>query len=769
MSTVAVDCEEAAFSEDQETFIPEDLALAALPHLALPRLCPALARLATSIGEGGAGARLLRPLAAAPHLSSLNLSVDFTSHPPEDVRAAAAALAALAALRALRLTFLGQGGEGGALPPAALPGLAALQTLQLDLQGLSRQGFDSMALGPCPAGLRTLRLQMAGDSGNTSRRLVRSAAPLFSLTSLTLDFGCLQELSLVSVLLDGATAAVFEHLTELKLSRCSLWHFYDEDDGFVIILRGCSGMGAHLWAINGMTSLEKLTVHGLDYSDCLDYCGSDEFEAGFASDAGGSSEDDTAEARVLEQERTLARTRLFLRLASRRAAAFASLDLSTRDALPVGDVLACIGASAGPRLRSLALCGEVPQSLDAAAGALRALPLFPELEELQIRLWGRLSEFTNDPSVPPLLAELLRALASPLPHLWRFKPPWVRILEEDADVDDEVADLLQGTGGDPELLRSKMEARLQQRELFQERSGSDEPPAILFREVDQFDLWVWLELASPLTTGEREMLSSALKSWFVIGKLGGYNSGNMQVYHNSAGDLSYLEYDNSELRGSSAGGGGLGAFMHELGEVEYAGAMARFRVDMGTADEVALDVLINLLVGFSRDVAGVTRVTFGGDELNGWARPEAAGGADANMPPKVGINPMRLPEGIDDDMDLLAELEILDGEIEASRGGGRGGAPAAPGPLGSARAGSGLGWSRKGSALAGRGGAAEAGPGPSSAAAGEQAAAAPPPLPPKQRAAAAPPGGRALGGDEGLSVYSEEDFKRSFPSRGGGE
>jgi hypothetical protein len=54
---------------------------------------------------------------------------------------------------------------------------------------------------------------------------------------------------------------------------------------------------------------------------------------------------------------------------------------------------------------------------------------------------------------------------------------------------------------------------------------------------------------------------------------------------------------------------------------------------MGTADEVALDVLINLLVGFSRDVAAVARITFGGDQLNGWAR--AAGGGDARAPPKV--------------------------------------------------------------------------------------------------------------------------------------
>jgi hypothetical protein len=74
-----------------------------------------------------------------------------------------------------------------------------------------------------------------------------------------------------------------------------------------------------------------------------------------------------------------------------------------------------------------------------------------------------------------------------------------------------------------------MEARLQNRRVISERSGSDKPPLVVFREVDQFDLWVWLETAAPLTAGEQELLSSALKSWFIIGKLGGYNAQNMQA------------------------------------------------------------------------------------------------------------------------------------------------------------------------------------------------------------------------------------------------
>jgi hypothetical protein len=38
--------------------------------------------------------------------------------------------------------------------------------------------------------------------------------------------------------------------------------------------------------------------------------------------------------------------------------------------------------------------------------------------------------------------------------------------------------------------RAQMEARLQERQLFMERSGSERPPTVVFRDVDQFDLWV---------------------------------------------------------------------------------------------------------------------------------------------------------------------------------------------------------------------------------------------------------------------------------------
>eukprot|EP00878_Enallax_costatus_P018782 GHUV01019794.1.p3 GENE.GHUV01019794.1~~GHUV01019794.1.p3 ORF type:complete len:117 (-),score=34.47 GHUV01019794.1:1304-1654(-) len=70
---------------------------------------------------------------------------------------------------------------------------------------------------------------------------------------------------------------------------------------------------------------------------------------------------------------------------------------------------------------------------------------------------------------------------------------------------------------------------------FEARTGSAEPPRITFRDVDVFDMWVWIEMLVPPSERERELLQNTVRSWFVVGKLGGYNSGNLQVITSSRG------------------------------------------------------------------------------------------------------------------------------------------------------------------------------------------------------------------------------------------
>jgi Protein of unknown function (DUF3531) len=88
-----------------------------------------------------------------------------------------------------------------------------------------------------------------------------------------------------------------------------------------------------------------------------------------------------------------------------------------------------------------------------------------------------------------------------------------------------------------------------------------------------------------------------------------------QVYYNTSDDISYLDYDGSALRD------GFRSLMHDVGELEVRGNWARFHVDMGTADEIGFDVLINMLTGFSAEVLGITRLQFGG-EHESWSLPD---------------------------------------------------------------------------------------------------------------------------------------------------
>jgi hypothetical protein len=213
------------------------------------------------------------------------------------------------------------------------------------------------------------------------------------------------------------------------------------------------------------------------------------------------------------------------------------------------------------------------------------------------------------------------------------------MLEADADVDDDVAALLEGTGGDPERIRSRMAealARPARTPPGLEENGSggggsgdptdpstlvggapplgcESPPTIVFREVDTFDLWLWFEFADPSTGGprrgaagaaaaaaaaaasappppvavsprERDALDALLRAWFVLGKMGGFDSSNLQASQAPSGEVSFLDYDQPRGiggggggGGGNGGGGGISAAMHAMGPLEVRGSWARVK------------------------------------------------------------------------------------------------------------------------------------------------------------------------------------------------
>ena len=128
---------------------------------------------------------------------------------------------------------------------------------------------------------------------------------------------------------------------------------------------------------------------------------------------------------------------------------------------------------------------------------------------------------------------------------------------------------------------------------------------VRFREVDPFNCWLWLRFADVPGMGERKYIDSIFDSWYVLGRLGGFNAENLQA-HEEADDLSWITYDNNNIISV------MPALMHNMGELEYQDVWARCWIDLGTTDAIALDILINALQQLNADVVQLEEFIVGG-------------------------------------------------------------------------------------------------------------------------------------------------------------
>eukprot|EP00884_Botryococcus_braunii_P023470 jgi/Botrbrau1/9807/Bobra.0322s0014.1 len=205
---------------------------------------------------------------------------------------------------------------------------------------------------------------------------------------------------------------------------------------------------------------------------------------------------------------------------------------------------------------------------------------------------------------------------------------WVR--EGGGEDDDELGRLLDDPETNPLQLSEKIKQRQAQKR--KEILGSDESGMqVRIRDVDTFDLWVWMELEAEASLEQQDMLEAVLTSWFMIGRLGGYNAMNLQVLYNTESRLSNMPYDQEQCESA------LQAFFHEMSDLEYQGKWARCWVNLGTADELALDILIKYPLLLQRrerqDQAAADRRGGGG-----LARPKAR----EAVPRRCPLRPRRL-------------------------------------------------------------------------------------------------------------------------------
>lgn len=134
-----------------------------------------------------------------------------------------------------------------------------------------------------------------------------------------------------------------------------------------------------------------------------------------------------------------------------------------------------------------------------------------------------------------------------------------------------------------------------------------------FREVDFFDLWIWLEFNTAPAPMEQQYVEEVFNSWFLLGKLGGFNAENLQVQDTGL-DISYMDYNQESADDSFM------ALMHNMSEVEYHGTWARCWFDLGTSDAIAFDILINALEQLSKDYVTIERLIIGGENPD-WRIP----------------------------------------------------------------------------------------------------------------------------------------------------
>ena len=129
---------------------------------------------------------------------------------------------------------------------------------------------------------------------------------------------------------------------------------------------------------------------------------------------------------------------------------------------------------------------------------------------------------------------------------------------------------------------------------------------VIFREIDPFNCWIWIKFFEAPNQAEKNYLDGVFDSWYVLGRLGGFNSENLQSYETGS-ELSWISYDNDHFNSV------LPSLMHNLGEMEYQNLWSRCWVDFGTSDSLSMDILINVLNQVSNDYVKIDELVFGGE------------------------------------------------------------------------------------------------------------------------------------------------------------
>ncbi|KAA8534880.1 hypothetical protein F0562_029904 [Nyssa sinensis] len=154
--------------------------------------------------------------------------------------------------------------------------------------------------------------------------------------------------------------------------------------------------------------------------------------------------------------------------------------------------------------------------------------------------------------------------------------------EKDYDRDPEFAEILGSCLDDPQKARSKMEERLRKKrsKIVQAKTGSAMPMKVTFNKFDFTNSYIWFEFYNAPLEKDISLICDTIRSWHIIGRLGGCNSMNMQ--------LSQSPSDKRPSYDAIQGANVTPTTFYNIGDLEIQDNLARLWVDIGTSEPLVV-------------------------------------------------------------------------------------------------------------------------------------------------------------------------------------
>ncbi|CAN0901401.1 hypothetical protein LINGRAHAP2_LOCUS21399 [Linum grandiflorum] len=109
--------------------------------------------------------------------------------------------------------------------------------------------------------------------------------------------------------------------------------------------------------------------------------------------------------------------------------------------------------------------------------------------------------------------------------------------EKGYDRDPELAEIMGSCLVDPVKAQSKMDERMRRKrnKILHNKTGSSTPMKVTFNKFDFTNSYIWFEFYNAPLEQDVSLICDTLRSWHIIGRLGGCNSMNMQLTQSRPG------------------------------------------------------------------------------------------------------------------------------------------------------------------------------------------------------------------------------------------